>query len=516
MFSTITQHFKKATPAFHFSPIDDVLMKRFDTNDSESPCLSAARIAAMPIEPAFRPHFEQPRSDLAGFFSALREAAERFDMIHIAPLVALDPTVRFQLRTVTVKTSPDNDLILRELETLQQHIIKKAAQNCLKQSQSAENLDLSGFYGVIIIPNDEAAAGETVLTLATIGIERINLSFGFEGEHVSINQSEPQTEDVPVSASDLSLQLRYPDGHREALAAEFFPLVIGNSTTAGIRVAGTYVSREHATLFYDAELRRVVLQDHSRHGTWFNGKALARNGRVILSGSGEIALSPQLEDAPVIEFNHAALDPLQCTPLVAPYSIDVTTQVLAGPVGAIAAESSSPVSVMATVAESVQPPSPDKGATPLREPIATSPVVADPATSHAAGETQMAPNCGLRAFGYLQVRDKSGITTVPITQFPFVIGREPEGPGYTVDSQASFVSREHLTLMSFVHGLFKVENHGLGRNNTFRKGAIQDNHFYYRPAMPNSDNGWLVLGGRILDEKCIEIRLLSGSSEAVQ
>ena len=506
MFSKIAQHFKKAAPVYRFSPVD--------TDDSESTCLPAARIAAMPIEPAFRPHFEQPRSDLAGFFSALREAAERFDMIHIAPLVALDPTVRFQLRTVTVKTSPDNDLILRELETLQQHIIKKAAQNCLKQSQSAENLDLSGFYGVIIIPNDETAAGETVLTLATIGIERINLSFGFEGEHVSINQGDTQTEDVPVSASDLSLNLLYPDGRRETLNAEFFPLVIGNSHTAGIRVAGTYVSREHATLFYDAELRRVVLQDHSRHGTWFNGKALAPNGRVILSGSGEIALSPQLEDVPVIEFNHAALDPLQCTPLVAPYSIDVATPVLAAPVAA--AESSSPVSVMAAVAEAVQPPSPNKGATPLREPIVASPVVADPATSHAAGETQMAPNCGQRAFGYLQVRGKSGITTVPITQFPFVIGREPEGPGYTVDNQASFVSREHLTLMSFVHGLFKVENHGLGRNNTFRKGAIQDNHFYYRPAMPDSDNGWLVLGGRVLDEKCIEIRLLASSTETVQ
>lgn len=497
MFSNLTQRFKKPTHHNVFSQIDI---------DNESPFITLTDTTPAPIESAFRPHYEQ-RGDLAGFFSALREAAERFDMTHIAPLVALDPTVRFQLRTVTVKTTPDNELMLRELETLQQHIIKTAARNCIKPSQSAKNFDLSSFYGVIIIPGDEAAAGEAVLTLATVGIERINLIFGFEGEHISVAQDERSADEaIPVSASVIQLRLRHPDGRTEKLVAEYFPLVIGKSPSADISVGGEYVSREHATLFYDTDLRRVVLQDHSRHGTWVNGKPIQCNGRLILSGTGEISLtSPDLRDAAIIEFNYAGVESQETTPLVVSQGSQTFPQQTDDEL--IAAFCPTPPT--ANDAND----STDRGATQLREPARMAQNAADEPVQN---ETQMAPRQGIRALGYLQVRDKNGVKTIPITEFPFVIGREPEVPGYTVDHQASFVSRAHLTLQGFVYGKFKIENHGLGRNNTFRKGTIQDRNFYYRPVDANSDNGWLVLGGRYADERCVEVRLLTDRPEIAQ
>lgn len=519
MFTSIAQHFKSKPAQSAFSPV---------ANSEQNGLIEKiAHNVEIPVEPNLRPHFEQPRGDLAGFFSALRVSAERYDMIHIAPLTALDPTVRFQLRTITVEAAPDNDQMLHELQALQPHIIKKAALNCLKQSQSAEHFDLSGFYGVIITSGDEVAAGEAVMTLATIGIERINLNFGFEGEHISVDPGEEHTVEVPVSASDLTLHLRHLDGSLESLSVEFFPLLIGNSPTADIRVEGAYVSREHATLCFDKELGRVVLQDHSRHGTWFNGQPLERNGRAILSGTGQITLSsPQHTDAPVIEYGHAALDLSQCTPLVAPYSANAAPVVNDVPAAVIVAASALPSATAATeeipeifttpqVAAANMENVIGKSDTPLREPINSEPAQHE-ANSGSCSETRMAPSHGRRPVSYLQVRNSNGVETVPIAEFPFAIGREPKGAGFTVNNNASFVSREHLKVVSFQHGHLKMENLGLGRNNTFRKGIIQDTHFLYRPVAPGSDSGWIVLGGRSLDEKCVEIRFLSARPESMQ
>lgn len=517
MFNNIIQHFKPKPAHSAFSPIGN--------SEPDGFVQTMTNNAEVPVEPNLRPHFEQPRGDLAGFFSALRVSAERYDMIHIAPLTALDPTVRFQLRTITVEAAPDNDQMLHELQALQPHIIKKAALNCLKQSQSAEHFDLSGFYGVIVTSGAEVAAGEAVMTLATIGVERIPLNFGFEGEHISVDPGEVHAVEIPASASDLTLHLRRRDGSLESLSAEFFPLRIGTSPTADIRVEGAYVSREHATLCFDKELGRVVLQDHSRHGTWFNGQALERNGRIILSGTGQITLSsPQHADAPVIEFGHAAIDLLQETPMVAPYGVNAAPIVNDAPVAVVVAAipdaAAAPKETLAIFTTPRQEAaemeiSIGKSDTPLREPINSEPAQHE-ADSGSSNQTLMAPSHGRRPVSYLQVRNGAGVETVPIAEFPFAIGREPKGAGFTVDHNASFVSREHLKVVSFQHGHLKMENLGLGRNNTFRKGIIQDNHFLYRPVAPDSDSGWIVLGGRNLDEKCVEIRFLNARPESVQ
>lgn len=512
MFSHLTQHFKKQ-PAPIFSPIDEEKWRKAE--ESLGGSCSTPRVpprfdlgGAQPANPVsldtrYKPPFEQPRSDLGGFFIGLRQAADRFAMQHIAPLATLDPSVRFQLRTVTVRVKPENDRLFRELQALEHHIIKTAAVNCLKQCESAEQIDLTEFFGIIIAAGDEVAAGDAVMTLATVGVERINMEFEFAGEHISVSQTRTAAA-MPAREVELSLRLVEADGRSVSVPLSDAPMLIGTSPRASLRVAGTYVSREHATLYFDSALSCWVLQDHSRHGTWVNGKPLGHEGRCLLHGSGQIRLaSPQPSDATLIEFRHPALELLEptplfeaATPLEVPLNTLPTTPVMnpmlpeTRPVAAAAPEST---------------PAPTLEPTPIR-PAAVSTL--------SAQETQLCDAHEGPALAWLQVRTLEGLRTLPITALPFVIGRDPKDNGFHVDERASFVSREHLKLVSFHHNCFTIENGGLGRNNTYKKGVLQDSRFLYQPVPPDSDGGWVVLGGHRLDEKSIEVRLLNAGPGA--
>lgn len=510
MFSNLTQRFKPSpVPAFH-----TVSPKEWERIEDGAAANAPLRLnlggaaSDQPSEPRIqsqhKPPFDQPRSDLAGFFIGLRQAADRFAMQHIAPLAALDPSVRFQLRTVTVRVKPENDHLLRELQALEHHIIKTAAVNCLKQCEAAGQIDLTEFFGIVIAAGAEVAAGDAVMTLATVGVERINLEFEFAGEHISVNPQRPAA--APAAPEiDLTLRLVHPDGRVEPVAFHDTPLLIGTSPHAGLRVGGTYVSREHATLYFDAGLRCWVLQDHSRHGTWVNGKPLGAEGRCLLHGSGQIRLaSSRPSDATAIEFNHPALDALQPTPLIEAETLPRTPlkDPEKTPLPAHDAASVEPVSFRTDLTAS----EPAAAANTLPAP---DPIAAPASTPAAPQETQLCEHNGAPALAWLQVRTLEGVRTLPIHALPFVIGREPKGDGYAVNEDASFVSREHLRLLSFHHNCFSIENGGLGRNNTYKKGVLQDSRFLYQPVSPKGDGGWVVLGGHRLDEKSIEVRLLN-------
>ena len=496
MLSSLTQRFKKKSTFNYFPQIDPEKWQGLEA--------SATEPREVPLNPTFKPHFEQPRNDLSGFFSALREAAERFDMTHIAPLAAFDKTVRFQLRTITVQVKPENDKLLRELQALQPQIIKTAAISCLRQSQSEERFDLREFFGIGVVAGDEVAAGEAVMTLATIGIERINLDFEFAGEHISFSPPETPVA-TPSQLRDITLRLRHPDGREENLAVAGFPLLLGTAPTADIRVQGKYVSREHATLYFDTAMNRLMLQDHSSHGTWLNGKHIGPEGRGLLHGKGQICLSsPQNPDAPIIEFSHTAVEHLQTTPLVGEEEIPPAR--LVTPIPADTAAHVPAININPLTRETALTPNGD-----------IQPSTRTDIDAHVgAAETQLTCDVAPQALAYLQIRSLEGIKTLPITEVPFVIGREPKGTGFAVDAKAGCVSREHLKLVSYQHKQFAVENGGLGRNNTFLKGALQDSRFLYQTVHPNSDIGWIVLGGHRLDDKCVEIRLLSECPEGLR
>lgn len=511
MLSNLTQYFRRAPTTVSFPPVE--LEPATDPlTVMDEPLFRGTRVA-----PQLRPNYEQPRSNLAGFFSALREAAERLSMTHIAPLAALDPSVRYQLRTIAVYVRPENDVLLHELQALSPHIIKTAAANCLKQSRVAEQFDLTEFFGIIIVAGEEVASGEAVITLATVGVERINIEFEFDGEHVSIGDS-PEAADAAVPVMDIAFRLVHVDGRVEPLAASAFPIVIGKSSTAGICVTGTYVSREHATLYVDPVLRRVVLQDHSRHGTWLDGRRLNTEGRAILRGSGQIRLSSPLDsDAPVIEYSHSALDAQGETPLTPMAGEGISSS----PMSQGGLEEVSKAATTSSPTLAAVPPTPTFVAEPL--PV-TQPQPAMPETQlssplpamRGAQETELCGIAAPSALAWLQVRTQEGVKTVPVTELPFVIGREPGGVGYAVNGQAAYVSRQHLRLLSFHHKCFTIENGGLGRNNTYRKGVLQDNRFLYQPVPPTGDAGWMTLGGHKLDDKCVEVRLLNAQPWSVE
>lgn len=506
MFTNLAQRFKKKNPVTSLSePFANSWSMPARPEGAVDPLFSGPRVV-----PQVKPAFDQPRNDLAGFFSGLREAAERFAMTHIEPLAALNPVVRFRLRTVAVYVRPENDKLLHELQALQAHIIKTAAVNCLKQSRVADRLDLSEFFGIIIVAGEEVAAGEAVMTLATVGIERINIEFEFEGEHVV--GDEPVPDDVSVApAPAFSLRLVHPDGRVESLTVPAFPALIGKSSEAGIRVSGTFVSREHATLYFDPVLRRVVLQDHSRHGTWLNGKRLDATVRGILVGSGQIRLAAaDASDAPSLEYSLGTVDAATPTPLMpALEPKTVRLDVEPKPIEKTMPVPSSPALVgdLPALVEGISKDLP-RGGGHANETALSQPGRRDVVRPASAQETQLSSSGGPHALAWLQVRTIEGESVVPITELPFIIGRDPKGAGFSLTNTAEYVSREHLRLVSYHHKCFTIENGGLGRNNTYRKGVLLDNRFLYQPVPATGDSGWLVLGGNHLDERSVEIRLL--------
>jgi pSer/pThr/pTyr-binding forkhead associated (FHA) protein len=102
-----------------------------------------------------------------------------------------------------------------------------------------------------------------------------------------------------LSVQDGKISSGSPTEVRELTLASF-PAVLGSSPDADTLIAGHYVSARQCTLDWDGE--RVWLEDHSRNGTWVDGRRLNRGSRVDVNDGMVISFGRQAGDADYARF----------------------------------------------------------------------------------------------------------------------------------------------------------------------------------------------------------------------
>lgn len=83
-------------------------------------------------------------------------------------------------------------------------------------------------------------------------------------------------------------------------------ITLGSEPESGLRVAGTFTSRQHATI--ERRKHSYVLVDHSTNGTFVQTEdervAFVRRGELRLWGEGWISLGDPLSETSAIRFRH--------------------------------------------------------------------------------------------------------------------------------------------------------------------------------------------------------------------
>lgn len=201
-----------------------------------------------------------------------------------------------------------------------------------------------------------------------------------------------------------------------------FPAVLGSSSDADVQISGYYVSARHCTLHWDGH--EVSLEDHSKNGTWLNGKALERGNRVALN------------DAAVMSFGGPEASDYERFPVV-------NVQKLA-----------------ARVAHAGRTPIAPSRATPIASPH--TPISAPKA-----------------ALAWLAITDATGTAHKVICELPFRIGRGSD-QDYVVPDENAGVSREHLVIEKITEAGAIATNKGVDRNGTFAADQALPQQFEWR------------------------------------
>ena len=435
--------------------------------------------------------------------AALARAAENYFLGNIAPLLRNVPNLRWQIKQIQICETAGNMAALKEINKLSPAILNTIAKAILCRLPCAHAMDLSQFYGLCIVP-DQELVGRAIVVWASIGQEKAGLDFYFDDEITesleTVQTAGRSATEFSAAATGFHLRLTDDSGAHD-ISLNNFPAIIGNAPTADVLVQGQYVSAQHLVLNWDAVLRCVYLVDRSRHGTYLkNGRRLSDGERVNLLGEGCFKLTTQA-NAPRFEYWHGAA-PGQGTALLPPDLVDA----LAGMPDAAKAANAAAAPVL----------------TPLR---ASVPHVGAPsgATRWAAGAAQptlLAPALTRKPLAWLQIRNlQKQIETVPVNSLPFSIGREFEGDGYPVNESYAKVSRTHLRLFEQRGSAFGVSNDSPQRpgqsNLTFGEKGAESHKFVWIPQLDsggNSKSGWRVLGSRRVDAESVEVRLLAADS----
>jgi len=208
--------------------------------------------------------------------------------------------------------------------------------------------------------------------------------------------------DANEKAAGVSAVARHVD-------VDAYPAVLGSSSDADVQISGYYVSARHCTLHWDGH--EVLLEDHSKNGTWLDGKALERGSRVALN------------DAAVLSFGGQEASDYERFPVV-------RAQKLA-----------------ARVAHAGRTPIAPSRATPIAS--AHTPISAPKA-----------------ALAVLAITDATGTAHKVICELPFTIGRGSD-QDYVVPDENAGVSREHLVIEKITEAGAIATNKGVDRNGTF-------------------------------------------------
>jgi len=95
-------------------------------------------------------------------------------------------------------------------------------------------------------------------------------------------------------------------GTRAILDHRSASVTLGSLSDCGVRLAGAFTSRRHATI--ERRKHSYVLVDHSTNGTYVQTEdervAFVRRGEVRLWGEGWISLGAPLSEDSAIRFRH--------------------------------------------------------------------------------------------------------------------------------------------------------------------------------------------------------------------
>lgn len=142
--------------------------------------------------------------------NAITDATARFIRDYVAPLHADDPQTGFLLRSIEVAI-PDNNLAaLRVIAEMPAETRNRIAQTrCLKAHGAKEQLVFDQFYGLNVVASDTLVEGFLLRTLVATEGSRLNLTFRFSGDYVSIPDAAlaPIPDEMVIPDAGPTLQL---------------------------------------------------------------------------------------------------------------------------------------------------------------------------------------------------------------------------------------------------------------------------------------------------------------------
>lgn len=229
--------------------------------------------------------------------------------------------------------------------------------------------------------------------------------------------SSPPPPGGNINGQPVVLRVQDARGPQPDIHQSTYPLTIGRSGSCAVVVAGTFVSGSHCSLH--SEQGKIWLEDHSKNGTWIDGRKAPKQQRVELStGHHRLKLGKEAGEAK------------DCP--------DIELEFFATPIAAM-----------------------DSGATPIDASDAT------PVMNVA------------KLLAVLSIEDAMGKSRLrDVLRLPYTLGRA-EDRDYTTPPAHAGVSGKHLTIQEITNTGARVLNEAHEKNGTALDGQLQPAEFFW-------------------------------------
>lgn len=437
---------------------------------------------------------QAPPAQLSLVLDGLTSACTQFLQQNIRPVVSLSPETVYAIHSIRLVMTPPTMGLLREIIRMPQPIRDRLARACVQKASGSTAFSLENFYGWSVEGDSLITEGEIVKVLVCNEDGPVTLDFVFDG---NFEMGARQRREPPVAVAGLSVAYRFHgEWGEEKGSLNRFPALIGKGPGNDLVLPGTYVSGTHLRIGTDGSGGLTLEDLASSNGTWLDGQRMPPGTPMPVSGHCVLGLGGPAGSDGVAVLHLEPAQPAREEPPSAPTAPGWT------------GFSSVPHSLPETdgtgapvVEAAVHSEAPRVACNETR--------IALPAPGAAA--TQLAGREEGKTLGRLRIRDASGREqVVTIDTLPFIIGREPRGPGYAADGTLDLVSRQHLCLLRR-HGSrgFQVDNPGAGSNGTYRQGNLEGEHFLWDFAEGDaaSPAHWITLGSRSLVPGSLQVRL---------
>lgn len=158
---------------------------------------------------------QPPMSWLQAFNNALTDATASFIRDYVAPLHTDDPQTGFLLRSIEVAIPDDTLSALRVIAEMPAETRNRIAQTrCIKAHGAKEQLVFDQFYGLNVVAADTLVDGFLLRTLVATEGSRLNLTFRFSGDYVSLPEAaaDPIPDEMVIPDTNPALHLVRDNG----------------------------------------------------------------------------------------------------------------------------------------------------------------------------------------------------------------------------------------------------------------------------------------------------------------